>query len=104
VPRLLPNFPGKEGLDPGNSQARRALLAGAWAYRSPATVRRHLQLRREKVPEVLQAMSGKAQGRRCKRYRRLLARGQNAPHVRVALARELAAFRWARAREVAGAD
>jgi hypothetical protein len=45
-------------------------------------------------------MSWKAQVRLCKRYRRLIARGKNATQVVVALARELAAFVWAVAREV----
>jgi transposase len=35
----------------GNSHARRTLIEGAWAYRSPAKVSRHLQLRLEKVPK-----------------------------------------------------
>jgi transposase len=34
----------------GNTHARRALVAGAWAYRSPAKVRRPLQRRLEKLP------------------------------------------------------
>jgi transposase len=34
----------------GNRHARRALVEGAWAYRYPAKVSRHLQLRLEKVP------------------------------------------------------
>jgi transposase len=34
----------------GNSHARRARVEGAWAYRYPAKVSRHLQLRLEKVP------------------------------------------------------
>src|SRR3989449_1162141 len=33
----------------GNSHARRALVEGAWAYRYPAKVSRHLQLRLEKL-------------------------------------------------------
>jgi transposase len=31
----------------GNTHARRALVEGAWAYRYPAKVSRHLQLRLE---------------------------------------------------------
>jgi len=85
----------------GNSHARRALLAGAGAYRSPAKVSRHLQLRLEKLPQVSQDLSWKAQVRLCKRYRRLRARGKTAKQVVVAIARELAAFGWAIAREVA---
>ncbi|HEV8714526.1 MAG TPA: IS110 family transposase [Candidatus Binatia bacterium] len=84
----------------GNSHARRALIEGAWAYRYPATVSRHLQLRLEKVPKAIQALSWKAQVRLCKRYRCLMARGKNANQVVVAIARELAAFVWAIAREV----
>lgn len=84
----------------GNPHARRALSAGAWAYRYPAKVSRHLQLRLEKVPKVIQDIGWKAQVRLCKRYRRLVARGKNANQVVVAIARELAAFVWAIAREV----
>jgi transposase len=84
----------------GNSHARRALIEGAWAYRSPAKVSRHLPLCPEKVPKVIQALSWKAQVRLCKRYRRLMARGKNANQVVVAIAREMAAFVWAIARTV----
>jgi len=84
----------------GNSHARRALIEGAWAYRYPAKVSRHLQLRWEKVPTVIQDISGKAQVRLCKRYRRLVARGKNVNQVVVAIAREMAAFVWAIARKV----
>ena len=84
----------------GNSPARRALVEGAWAYRYPAKVSRHLQLRLEKVPKVIQDISWKAQVRLCKRYRRLVARGKQVNQVVVAIAREMAAFVWAIAREV----
>jgi len=40
----------------GNSHARRALVEGAWAYRYPAKVSRHLQLRLEKLPAEVQAI------------------------------------------------
>src|SRR5262245_5142260 len=84
----------------GNAHARRALIEGAWAYRYPAQVSRHLQLRVEKVPKAVQDISWKAQVRLCKRYRRLLARGKQVNQVVVAIAREMAAFVWAIAREV----
>ena len=73
----------------GSSHVRRVLIEGAWAYRYPAKVSRHLQLRLEKVPKVIQDISWKAQVRLCKRYRRLVARGKNANQVVVAIAREL---------------
>jgi len=84
----------------GNAHARRALIEGAWAYRYPATVSRHLQLRLEKVPTVIQDISWQAQVRLGKRYRRLVARGKHVNQVVVAIAREMAALVWAIAREV----
>jgi transposase len=84
----------------GNSHARRALGEGAWAYRYPAKVSRHLQLRLEKLPAEIQAISWKAQVRLCKRYRQLTARGKHVNQVVVAIAREMAAFAWAIARLV----
>jgi hypothetical protein len=67
----------------------RALVEGAWAYRYPAKVSRHLQLRLETQPKALQDLSWKAPVRLCKRYRRLMARGKHANPVVVAIAREL---------------
>jgi transposase len=84
----------------GNTHARRALVEGAWAYRYPAKVSRHLQLRLEKLPAEIQAIGWKAQVRLCKRYRQLIARGKHANQVVVAIAREMAAFAWAIARLV----
>ena len=68
----------------GNNHARRALVEGAWAYRYPAKVSRHLQLRLEKLPTAIQAISWKAQVRLCKRYRQLMAKGKHANQVVVA--------------------
>ena len=36
----------------GNTHARRILVEGAWAYRYPAKVSRHLQLRLETQPKI----------------------------------------------------
>jgi transposase len=84
----------------GNTHARRALVEGAWTYRYPAKVSRHLQLRLEKQPKIIQDISWKAQVRLCKRYRKLLARGKHANVVTVAIARELVGFMWAIAQEI----
>jgi transposase len=84
----------------GNGHARRALVEGAWAYRYPAKVSRHLPLRLERVPAEVQAIAWKAQLRLCRRYRVLSARGKHVNQVVVAIARELAAFAWAIARTV----
>jgi transposase len=84
----------------GHTPARRALVEGAWAYRYPAKVRRPLQLRLEKLPPAIQAISGKAQVRLCKRSRPLMATGKNAHQVVVAMARALSALMWAMATRV----
>src|SRR5262245_33279659 len=84
----------------GNTHARRALVEGAWAYRYPAKVSRHLQLRLEQQPKVIQNLSWKAQVRLCQRYRRLMARGKHANQVVVAIARELVGFICAIAKQV----
>jgi len=86
----------------GNTHARRALVEGAWAYRYPATGSRHLQRRLEQQPKILQDISWKAQGRLCKRSRRLSTRGKHATVVTVAMARELVGFLWAIAKEISG--
>ena len=84
----------------GNTHARRALVEGAWAYRYPAKVSRHLQLRLEKLPQPIQDVSWKAQVRLWQRYRQLCARGKNPNQVVVAIARELRAFLGAIAQQV----
>jgi transposase len=79
----------------GNGHARRVLVEGAWAYRYPAQVSRPLQRRLDQPPKALPDSSWKAPVRRCKRYRRLIARGKHANQGVVAMARELIGFLWA---------
>jgi len=84
----------------GNGHARRALIEGAWAYRYPAKVSPSIRKRQEGLATPIQDIAWKAQVRLCKRARRLVARGKH-PNVAVtAVARELAAFMWAIARQV----
>ena len=83
----------------GNTVARRALIEGAWAYRSPAKGSRHLPWRLAQRPQASQHMGWKAQGRLCQRFRPRTARGKPAHQVVVAIARDMAAFIWAIARE-----
>jgi len=84
----------------GNAHARRAIIEGAWAYHYPAKVSRQIQERQQNLPKHIQNIAWRAQLRLCKRFRRLTARGKN-PNVAVtAIARELACFMWAIAREV----
>lgn len=84
----------------GHTQARRALVAGAWASRDPANVRRHLPLRLEPPPNAIQDIRGKAHVRLCQRDRQRMARGQHADQAVVAMASELVACMGAMATEV----
>ena len=84
----------------GHTHARRVLVEGAWAYRSPAKVSRQLPLRLEHQPHMMQDIRWKAHVRLGKRYRRLVAKGKHAHVVTGASARELVGFVWAIAKEV----
>ena len=88
----------------GNGRARRVLVEGAWSYRFPARVTGPIQARLEGVPDGVRAIAWKAQLRLCARYRRLIAAGKNANLVTAAIAREMAAFAWAIARQVQPAE
>ncbi len=61
---------------------------------------RLIRKRLEKLPKPIQDIAWKAQVRLCKRFRRLTSRGKNPNVVVTAIARELAAFMGAIAREV----
>ena len=84
----------------GNSAARRLLIEAAWCYRFPARVSRDLRLRQEDQPKPIREIAWKGQVRLCARYRRLARTGKPANVVTAAIARELAGFVWAIARQV----
>jgi hypothetical protein len=69
----------------GHAHARRALIAGTWASRDPAKVRRPLPWR----PPPIQATRWTAPGRLCTCDRQLIARGTHANRFVVAIARAL---------------
>ena len=50
--------------------------------------------------KIIQDIRWKAQVRLCQRYRKLIARGQQANQVGVAIARECVGFLWAMANQV----
>ena len=87
----------------GNRHARRVLVEAAWSYRYPARVSETLRARLEGLPKPVRDIAWKAQIRLCARYRRLSATGKKLPVVIAAIAREIAAFLWAIARQVAPA-
>ena len=84
----------------GNSSARRALVEAAWAYRYPAKVSHFIARRQTQVSKAARDIGWKAQVRLCARFRRLSARGINRNKIVVAIARELAGFVWAIARQI----
>jgi hypothetical protein len=76
------------------------LVEGSWTYRFPARVGRRLVERLEHLPQAIRDIAWKAQVRLCERYRRLQALGKRPQVIVTAIAREMAAFLWAIAREV----
>jgi hypothetical protein len=64
-------------------------------------VGRTLLDRARDLPKTVRDIAWKAQLRLCRRYRKLVARGKRSTVVTTAIAREMAAFLWAIAHEVA---
>jgi transposase len=84
----------------GNGSARRAMVEAAQAYAHPARLSWVIARRQTELPKDVCDIAWKAQLRLCGRFRRLAARGVPRNKVVVAVARELAGFVWAIAREV----
>ena len=84
----------------GNGSARRMLIEAAWSYRFPARISRELLLRQEGLAKPVRDTAWKAQERLCGRYRKLARAGKPPNVVTAAIARELAGFVWAIARQV----
>ena len=85
----------------GNAPARRALVEAAWQYRAPARLSPHLKKRQEGLPKTITDIAWEAQRRLHHRYTHLTRVGKKKSQVAVtAVARELAGFVWAIARQV----
>jgi len=83
----------------GNSAARRMLIEAAWSYRFPARITREQLRQQEALPKPIRDIAWKAQDRLCRRYRVLARAGKIPTVICAAIARELAGFVWAIARE-----
>jgi transposase len=83
----------------GNTHARRLLTEAAWNYRFKARIGRQAQRRQEPLTEQIRAIGWQAQLRLTQRFAALLARGVQPNKACVAVARELAGFVWAIARQ-----
>jgi transposase len=84
----------------GNGAARRMLIEAAWSYRFPARIAREQLLRQERLAKPIRDIAWKAQERLCRRYRKLARTGKQPTVITAAIARELAGFVWAIARQV----
>tara|TARA_R110002094_G_scaffold186414_1_gene162528 strand:+ start:213 stop:1367 length:1155 start_codon:yes stop_codon:yes gene_type:complete len=84
----------------GNGRARRLLVQGAHTYKHKANISTELQKRQEGLPKEINDIAWQAQLRLCRRYNRLMSRGKHRNVVVIAIAREMAAYIWAIAREV----
>jgi transposase len=83
----------------GNGHARRLLTEAAWNYRFGARMSSALRDRSADLPEAIRNHAWKAQLRLSSRFAKLAARGVQINKVCVAVARELAGFVWAIARQ-----
>src|SRR4051794_25543944 len=83
----------------GNARLRHLLVESAWTYRHPPRVGKAKLPKLERVSPRVREIAWKAQSRLTARYRALTARGKKTTVTCTAIARELAAFMWAVARE-----
>jgi transposase len=83
----------------GNRHVRRILVEAAWAYRFRPGLSLAIRRRSQGLAPGVLRIAAKAQARLHERFHRLVARGKHANKVITAVARELAAFVWAIARE-----
>lgn len=83
----------------GNGHARRILIEAAWAYRFRPRQSRAISLRSAAVSPEVRTIAWRAQERLCAKQRKLIARGKHGNKVAAAIARELAGYVWAIARE-----
>jgi transposase len=84
----------------GNKRARRMLVECAWSYQHPPRVGKDKQEKVGAAPRAVREIAWKAQCRLNSRYRKLIRRGKLKTVAITAVARELAGFIWAIAREV----
>jgi transposase len=88
----------------GNRRARRTLVECAWSYQHPPRIGVAKQQKVAAAPPKVREIAWKAQSRLNRRYRALIRRGKRKNVAITAVARELAGFVWAVAREVASAE
>ncbi len=83
----------------GNRHARWILVEAAWNYRFGPHASQRIKARRKLVAPAVCAIAERAEQRLHRRFRRLIDRGKCKQQAVTAVARELAGFVWAIARE-----
>ena len=83
----------------GNTHVRRILIEAAWHYQRMPRMSKAIRERNDRVSGPVRVIAWKAQQRLHKRLVRLKERGKPATQAVTAVARELAGFVWAIARE-----
>jgi transposase len=83
----------------GNGRVRHMLVESAWTYRHPPRIGAKKLYLIERAPPKIREVAWKAQTRLTARYRALSGRGKKTTVVCTAVARELAGFMWAIARQ-----
>ena len=83
----------------GNAHVRWTLVESAWHYRRLPRMSKAIRERNDKVSPAVRKIAWKAQQRLNKRMSRLMEKGKPAGQAVTAVARELAGFIWAIARE-----
>lgn len=84
----------------GNAHVRHVLVESAWHYRRAPRLSKAVRERSVGLSPQVCAIAWKAQKRLHSRLHRLISRGKTRPEAVTAVARELAGFVWAIAREV----
>jgi transposase len=84
----------------GNARLRQLLVESAWTYRFPPRVGAKKLQKLERASPKVRQIAWKAQVRLSARYRAFAARGKKLTVACTAIARGLAGFMWAVAREV----
>jgi transposase len=83
----------------GNAHVRRILVESAWHYRRQPRMSKAIRARNDKASAGVRAIAWKAQQRLHRRLYRLTERGMPSTRAVTAVARELAGFVWAIARQ-----
>lgn len=84
----------------GNAAARTILVESAWSYKHPPRIGVNKRYVIDRLPKPVVDIAWKSQARLCRRRRMLTKAGKPSVVVNTAIAREMAAFMWAIAREV----